>query len=69
MKPTKKQWLYKSIQEINSKNLKEPIILNQCTTIIDLKLYLKTISSSILATKYENILRILIAKIEELKKL
>ena len=69
MKPTKKQWLEKSIQEINSKNLKEPIILNQCTIIIDLKLYLKTISSSILATNNENILRILIAKIEELKKL
>lgn len=69
MKPTKKQWLDKSIQDINSKNLKEPIILNQCTTIIDLKLYLKTISSSILATKNENILRILIAKIEDLKKL
>lgn len=69
MKPTKKQWLDKSIQDINSKNLKEPIILNQCTKIIDLKLYLKTISSSILTTKNENILRILIAKIEELKKL
>ncbi|WP_448607206.1 DUF6965 family protein [Paenimyroides ceti] len=69
MKPTKKQWLEKSIQEINSKNLKEPIQLNQCTTIIDLKLYLKTISSSILETKNENILRILIAKIEELKKI
>lgn len=56
----------KLIEDIRKRNIQAPFKLNACTTVHDLKKYLRVLESSIIKTEKPKILRVLLDKVEEL---